>query len=214
MNYLVLLRHGESQWNLENRFTGWVDVDLSAKGEKEANEAGNLLKGKNIHFDYLFTSVLKRAIRTAEMASVTAGYAPLPTERHMALNERHYGALQGLNKKETADKYGEEQVHIWRRSYDVPPPSDKTELNPEGFTESLKDTAARTIPYYQEKIEPLVKTGKNVWVTAHGNSLRSLVMFLDGLTREQVLELNIPTGNPLVYEFENGAIKNRYYLKG
>lgn len=214
MNYLVLLRHGESQWNLENRFTGWVDVDLSAKGEKEANEAGVLLKEKGIQFDYLFTSVLKRAIRTADMASVTAGFGPLPTERNMALNERHYGALQGLNKKETAEKYGDEQVHIWRRSYDVPPPSDKTELNPDGFTESLKDTAARTIPYYQEKIEPLVKAGKNVWVVAHGNSLRSLVMFLDGLTREQVLELNIPTGNPLVYEFENGVIKNKYYLKG
>ncbi|MBV6513503.1 MAG: 2,3-bisphosphoglycerate-dependent phosphoglycerate mutase [Ignavibacteriaceae bacterium] len=214
MNYLVLLRHGESQWNLENRFTGWVDVDLSAKGEKEATEAGTILKQKGFQFDYLFTSVLKRAIRTAEMASAEAGFGPIPTERHMALNERHYGALQGLNKKETADKYGDEQVHIWRRSYDVPPPSDKTELNPDGFTESLKDTAARTIPYYQEKIEPLVKEGKNVWVTAHGNSLRSLVMFLDGLTREQVLELNIPTGNPLVYEFENGVIKNKYYLKG
>jgi len=213
MNYLVLLRHGESQWNLENRFTGWVDVDVSAKGATEAKEAGELLKEKKFIFDYLFTSVLKRAIHTAELASETAGFSAIPTERDMALNERHYGALQGLNKAETAKIYGDEQVHIWRRSYDVPPPSDVTELNPDGFTESLKDTAARTIPYYQKKIEPLVKEGKNVWVTAHGNSLRSLVMYLDNLTKEQVLELNIPTGNPLVYEFEKGKIVSKYYLK-
>ncbi len=213
MNYLVLLRHGESQWNLENRFTGWVDVDVSAKGEKEAKEAGQLLKEKNFTFDFLFTSVLKRAIHTAELASETAGFSKIPTERDQALNERHYGALQGLNKAETAKIYGDAQVHIWRRSYDVPPPSDKTELNPDGFTESLKDTAARTIPYYQQKIEPLVKEGKNVWITAHGNSLRSLVMYLDNLTKAQVLELNIPTGNPLVYEFENGKIISKYYLK-
>jgi len=213
MNYLVLLRHGESQWNLENRFTGWVDVDVSAKGENEAKEAGQLLKEKKFSFDYLFTSVLKRAMRTAQLASETAGFSAIPTERDMALNERHYGALQGLNKAETAKIYGDAQVHIWRRSYDVPPPSDVTELNPEGFTESLKDTAARTIPYYQNKIEPLVKDGKNVWITAHGNSLRSLVMYLDHLTKEQVLELNIPTGNPLVYEFENEKIISKYYLK-
>ena len=213
MNYLVLLRHGESQWNLENRFTGWVDVDLSAKGEKEANEAGSLLKEKGYKFDKLFTSVLKRAMRTAEIATTVAGQSNLPVERDQALNERHYGALQGLNKKETAEKYGDEQVHIWRRSYDVPPPSDVTELNPDGFTESLKDTAARTIPYYQSKIEPMVLEGKNILITAHGNSLRSLVMYLDNLTREQVLELNIPTGSPLVYEFENGKIVNKYYLK-
>jgi 2,3-bisphosphoglycerate-dependent phosphoglycerate mutase len=214
MNYLVLLRHGESQWNLENRFTGWVDVDLSPKGEKEANEAGELIKAKGLHFDKLFTSVLKRAIRTAEIATTVAGIQNLPVERDKALNERHYGALQGLNKKETAEKFGDEQVHIWRRSYDVPPPSDVTELNPEGYTESLKDTAARTIPYYQSKIEPLVKEGKNILITAHGNSLRSLVMYLDNLTREQVLELNIPTGSPLVYEFDNGKVINKYYLKG
>ncbi|MCE1187986.1 MAG: 2,3-bisphosphoglycerate-dependent phosphoglycerate mutase [Ignavibacteria bacterium] len=213
MNYLVLLRHGESQWNLENRFTGWVDVDISPKGESEARRAGELLKEKNLTFDYLFTSVLKRAIRTAELAFSVAGYTNIPTERDMALNERHYGALQGLNKKETADQFGEEQVHIWRRSYDVPPPKDVTELNPDGYAESLKDTAARTIPYYQQKIEPLVKEGKNVIVTAHGNSLRSLVMFLDNLTKEQVLELNIPTGTPLVYEFEDGKILNKYYLQ-
>jgi 2,3-bisphosphoglycerate-dependent phosphoglycerate mutase len=213
MNYLLLLRHGESQWNLENRFTGWVDVDLSAKGEKEAHEAGQLLKAKNLHFDYLFTSVLKRAIRTADIACAEAGYGELPTQRDQALNERHYGALQGLNKKETADKYGEQQVHIWRRSYDVPPPSEVTELNPDGISESLKNTAERTIPYYQEKIEPLLNDGKNILVTAHGNSLRSLVMYLDNLTKEEVLELNIPTGSPLMYEFENGKIINKYYLK-
>lgn len=213
MNYLVLLRHGESQWNLENRFTGWVDVDLSAKGKKEAAEAGEVMKEKGLSFEHLFTSVLKRAIRTAEIACSQAGFEGLLIERNIALNERHYGALQGLNKKETADKFGEEQVHIWRRSYDIPPPADKTELNPDGFTESLKDTAARTIPYYVENIEPLVMAGKNVLVTAHGNSLRSLVMHLDNLTKEQVLELNIPTGNPLVYEFEAGAILKKYYLK-
>ncbi|MBI2419689.1 MAG: 2,3-diphosphoglycerate-dependent phosphoglycerate mutase [Ignavibacteriales bacterium] len=212
MNYLVLLRHGESQWNLENRFTGWVDVDLSAKGEAEANEAGEVIKAKNIKFDLLYTSVLKRAIRTAEIVCNKANLS-MPVERDMALNERHYGALQGLNKKETAAKYGDEQVHIWRRSYDVPPPKDVTELNPDGYSESLKDTAARTIPYYQEKIEQHVKDGKNVLITAHGNSLRSLVMFLDGLTKEEVLDLNIPTGNPLVYEFENGTVVKKYYLK-
>jgi 2,3-bisphosphoglycerate-dependent phosphoglycerate mutase len=213
MNYLVLLRHGESQWNLENRFTGWVDVDLSPKGEAEAHEAGRLLKEKHLTFELLFTSVLKRAIRTADIVCADAGYVNLPVERDMALNERHYGALQGLNKKETADKYGDQQVHLWRRSYDVPPPKDVTELNPDGYSESLQDTAARTIPYYQQKIEPFVKEGKNILVTAHGNSLRSLVMFLDHLTREEVLELNIPTGVPLVYEFADGAIINKYYLK-
>jgi 2,3-bisphosphoglycerate-dependent phosphoglycerate mutase len=212
MNYLVLIRHGESQWNLENRFTGWVDVNLSPKGEKEATEAGEVLKAKNISFDVLFTSVLTRAKRTAQIACEVAGY-DLPVFRDQALNERHYGALQGLNKKETAEKYGDEQVHIWRRSYDVPPPKEVTELNPDGYSESLKDTAARTIPYYQEKIEPYVKEGKNVLVVAHGNSLRSLVMFLDNLSKEEVLELNIPTGNPLVYELENGKVLNKYYLK-
>lgn len=212
MNSLVLVRHGESQWNLENRFTGWVDIDLSEKGVKEAEEAGRILKNNNYYFHFLFTSVLKRAIRTADIICQVAGYN-IPTERNQALNERHYGALQGLNKKETADKYGEQQVHLWRRSYDVPPPADKTELNPDGISESLKDTAARTIPYYLNTIEPLVKKGNNILVVAHGNSLRSLVMHLDNLTKEEVLELNIPTGIPLVYEFENGSIVNKYYLK-
>ncbi|MBE2280159.1 MAG: 2,3-bisphosphoglycerate-dependent phosphoglycerate mutase [Ignavibacteriaceae bacterium] len=202
MNYLLLLRHGQSQWNLENRFTGWVDVDITELGEQEAIEAGEAIKNKNMHFDYMFTSVLKRAIRTAEITCKVAGFDEPPTERDQALNERHYGDLQGLNKAETAVKYGDDQVHQWRRSYDINPPNG----------ESLKDTAARTIPYYQNKIEALVKEGKNVLVVAHGNSLRSLVMYLDNLTREEVLELNIPTGNPLVYEFEDGKILNKYYL--
>lgn len=203
MNYLVLLRHGQSQWNLENRFTGWIDVDITELGEQEAKEAGTLLKEKNLKFDFLFTSVLKRAIRTAELAAASADFDEIPFERDQALNERHYGDLQGLNKAETALKFGDEQVHLWRRSYDINPPNG----------ESLKDTAARTIPYYIEKIEPMVMSGKNVWVVAHGNSLRSLVMHLDNLTREEVLELNIPTGVPLVYEFEDGKIINKYYLK-
>ncbi len=211
MNYLVLVRHGESQWNLENRFTGWVDIDLSPKGEVEAKKAGTTLKEQNLHFDLLFTSVLKRAIHTADLLCEVAGYN-LPVERNLALNERHYGALQGLNKKETAEKYGDEQVHIWRRSYDVPPPADKTELNPDGISESLENTAARTIPYYREMIESHVVEGKNVLIVAHGNSLRSLVMFLDNLTKAEVLELNIPTGTPLVYEMENGKVLKKYYV--
>ncbi len=203
MNYLVLLRHGQSQWNLENRFTGWIDVDITELGEQEAKEAGLLLKEKNLKFDFLFTSVLKRAIRTADLAAASAGYDAIPFERDQALNERHYGDLQGLNKAETALKFGDEQVHLWRRSYDINPPNG----------ESLKDTAARTIPYYIDKIEPMVNAGKNIWVVAHGNSLRSLVMHLDNLTREEVLELNIPTGVPLVYEFEDGKVVKKYYLK-
>ncbi|MCK6606418.1 MAG: 2,3-bisphosphoglycerate-dependent phosphoglycerate mutase [Ignavibacteriaceae bacterium] len=203
MNYLVLLRHGQSQWNLENRFTGWVDVDITELGEKEAKEAGEYIKEKGYKFDRLYTSVLKRAIRTADLAMETAGISGLPTERDQALNERHYGDLQGLNKEETAVKFGKEQVHLWRRSYDINPPNG----------ESLKDTAARTIPYYEKNIEPLVKKGENILIVAHGNSLRSLVMYLDNLSREEVLELNIPTGNPLVYEFEEGKIVSKYYLK-
>ncbi|KAB2908921.1 MAG: 2,3-bisphosphoglycerate-dependent phosphoglycerate mutase [Ignavibacteriales bacterium] len=203
MNYLVLLRHGQSQWNLENRFTGWTDVDITELGEQEARHAGELLKANNFKFDFLFTSVLKRAIRTADISMESAGYEHIPLERDQALNERHYGDLQGLNKAETAKKYGDEQVHLWRRSYDVNPPNG----------ESLKDTAARTIPYYIDKIEPMVKAGKNLWVVAHGNSLRSLVMYLDNLSKEEVLELNIPTGVPLVYEFENGKILKKYYLE-
>lgn len=200
MSFLILLRHGESQWNLENRFTGWVDVDLSPKGEKEAEEAGKKLKPFLI--DKAYTSVLKRANRTLEIALKEAGKTEIPIIRDAALNERHYGALQGLNKAETAKKYGEAQVHIWRRSYDIPPPKDKTEFNPESISESLKDTAARTLPYFKNHMLKNIKEGKNVIVAAHGNSLRSIVMELDHLTKDQVLELNIPTGVPIVYELD------------
>lgn len=203
MPKLILVRHGESQWNLENRFTGWVDVPLSPKGEEEARIAGQYLK--ELPIDKLYTSVLQRAINTAKIALEAAGKPELPTERDEALNERHYGDLQGLNKAETAAQYGDEQVKIWRRSYDVPPPGEKGE--------SLKDTAARTLPYFQAHILPDIKAGKNVLVVAHGNSLRSIVMDLDKLTREQVLELNIPTGVPLVYDFDdNGNILSHEYL--
>jgi 2,3-bisphosphoglycerate-dependent phosphoglycerate mutase len=203
MPKLILLRHGESQWNLENRFTGWVDVPLSAKGEQEARSAGELLKDFSI--DELFTSVLIRAMDTARIALDVRGKGDLPTKRDQALNERMYGDLQGLSKAETAEKFGAEQVHIWRRSYDVPPPNG----------ESLKDTAARTIPYFEANILPEIKAGKNVLVVAHGNSLRSIVMFLDNMTREQVLELNIPTGVPLVYDFDAcGNIVGKKYLGG
>jgi len=201
MGLLVLLRHGESQWNLENRFTGWVDVDLSPKGELEAKQAGEKLKETPI--DKVYTSVLKRAIRTADIVLDVVGKSDLPVERDPALNERHYGDLQGLNKAETAKKYGEAQVHLWRRSYDVRPPNG----------ESLQDTAARVLPYWESKILPDLQAGKNVLVVAHGNSLRALVMRLDGLTREEVLELNIPTGVPLVYRFEEGNLGKVGYLE-
>ncbi len=197
---LVLVRHGQSQWNLENRFTGWIDVPLSPKGIEEAHEAGKSLKG--IPFDIAFTSNLKRAQETLKIILQEVGQQNLRVEKDQALNERHYGALQGLNKAETAAKYGADQVHIWRRSYDVPPPKEKSELNPEGISESLKDTAARTLPYYKSRIVPLVQSGKNVLVAAHGNSLRAIVMDLEHMTKEQVLELNIPTGMPITYEMD------------
>lgn len=203
MATLVLLRHGESQWNLENRFTGWVDVPLSPKGEEEARQAGEKLKAAHVHFDVAFTSVLQRANRTMEIALDILGQRGIPVEKDQALNERHYGDLQGLDKAETAQKFGEEQVHIWRRSYDIPPPGG----------ESLKDTAARTLPYYEAKILPMVKAGKNVLVAAHGNSLRSIVMYLDQLTKEQVLELNLGTGVPIVYELDaNGQVIKKQIL--
>jgi 2,3-bisphosphoglycerate-dependent phosphoglycerate mutase len=188
MAKLILLRHGESQWNLENRFTGWVDIPLTEKGEKDAEEAGKLLK--SIHIDFAFTSVLSRAIDTLTQALSGADQPNVAYEKDKALNERMYGDLQGLNKAETAEKYGAEQVHIWRRSYDVPPPNG----------ESLKDNALRTLPYFYSKILPMVKEGKNVLVAAHGNSLRAIVMDLDKLTPEQVLELNIPNSIPIMYE--------------
>jgi 2,3-bisphosphoglycerate-dependent phosphoglycerate mutase len=201
MARLVLLRHGESQWNLENRFTGWVDVPLSPKGEQEARAAGDKLKA--FRFDRAYTSVLKRAIDTLRLVLEVTGQTNVPTERDQALNERMYGDLQGLNKAETAQQYGEQQVKIWRRSYDVRPPGG----------ESLKDTAERVLPYYATKIKPDILAGKTLIVAAHGNSLRALVMELDRLTKDQVLELNIPTGAPLLYEFdERGAVREHRYL--
>jgi 2,3-bisphosphoglycerate-dependent phosphoglycerate mutase len=203
MGQLVLLRHGESQWNLENRFTGWIDVPLSPKGEQEARQAGEKLKALGVQFDIAFTSVLQRAIRTMEITFDVLGQHNVPVEKDQALNERHYGDLQGLNKSETAKRFGDEQVHIWRRSYDVAPPGG----------ESLKDTAARTLPYYEAKILPEVKAGKTVLVSAHGNSLRSLVMHLDQLSREEVLELNLGTGVPIVYELDaEGKVKSKQIL--
>ncbi|MCX6139303.1 MAG: 2,3-diphosphoglycerate-dependent phosphoglycerate mutase [Candidatus Kapabacteria bacterium] len=190
MARLTLVRHGESQWNLENRFTGWVDIDLTPKGELEAAAAGRTLIG--VPIDVLFTSVLTRAIRTAEIAFAEAGIIDVPVHRDQALNERHYGDLQGLNKAETAEKYGADQVHAWRRSYDIPPPNG----------ESLKDTQARVAPYYESQIVPLLKAGKNVLVVAHGNSLRALVMFVEHLTPEQILKTEIATGVPITYELD------------
>jgi 2,3-bisphosphoglycerate-dependent phosphoglycerate mutase len=211
MPNLVLLRHGESQWNLENRFTGWVDVPLSPKGEKEARDAGEKLKPYK--FDKAYTSVLKRAINTLNIVLKITGQENIPVKFDMALNERHYGALQGKNKAETGKQYGEDQLKLWRRSYDVPPPKEKTELNPEGISESLKDTAARTLPYFESKILPDIRAGLNVIVAAHGNSLRSIVMKLDDLSREEVIELNIPTGVPLLYVYdEKGNIVKKGYL--
>ena len=198
---LILLRHGQSQWNLENRFTGWIDVPLSPKGEEEARNAGQKLQGRRI--DKLYTSTLKRAIDTAVLALAAARIPDLPTERDAALNERMYGDLQGLNKAEAAKQFGDAQVHTWRRSYDVRPPGG----------ESLADTAARVIPYYDTHILPDLKSGKNLLVAAHGNSLRALVMHLDGLTRAQVLELEIPTGHPLLYEIgPDAAVRGKRYL--
>ena len=200
MKHVVLIRHGESQWNLENRFTGWVDVPLSPKGEQEAREAGE--KVRAFRFDHAFTSVLTRAIRTLEIVLDVIGQPGLPVEQNQALNERMYGELQGLNKTETAEKYGEAQVKLWRRSYDVRPPGG----------ESLQDTAERVLPYYRERVWPRLAKGETLLVVAHGNSLRSLVMHLDGLSREEVLELNIPTGAPLLYELDDQgqAVAHRY----
>lgn len=200
MKQVVLIRHGESQWNLENRFTGWVDIPLSPKGEQEAREAGEKLRA--FRFDHAFTSVLTRAIKTLEIVMDVIGQPGLPVEQHQALNERMYGDLQGLNKAETAKQYGEAQVKLWRRSYDVRPPGG----------ESLHDTAERVLPYYREHIWPRLAKGETLLVVAHGNSLRALVMHLDQLSREEVLELNIPTGAPLLYELDDQgqAVAHRY----
>ncbi len=201
MSRLILLRHGESQWNLENRFTGWVDVPLSPRGIQEAKDAGDKLK--EFVFDRAFTSVLSRANETLRLALETIGQTHIPIEKDKALNERMYGELQGLNKAETAKKYGDAQVKIWRRSYDVPPPGG----------ESLKDTANRVLPYYENTIKPYLSKGETILIAAHGNSLRALVMELEQLSREEVLELNIPTGAPLLYELDdNGKVIAHRYL--
>ena len=201
MAQLVLIRHGESQWNLENRFTGWVDVPLTPKGEQEARDAGKKLKA--FRFDCAFTSVLVRAKETLRLVLEEIGQTTIPIEENKALNERMYGELQGLNKTETAQKYGDHQVKIWRRSFDVPPPGG----------ESLKDTAERVLPYYGNRIRPALLADNTVLVVAHGNSLRSLVMQLEHLSKEAVLELNIPTGAPLWYELDaSGKIAGHRYL--
>lgn len=225
---LVLIRHGESEWNKLNLFTGWTDVGLSEKGIIEANEAGFLLKENNFDFDVCYCSYLKRAINTLNIVLERMDRQWLPVIKTWKLNERHYGALQGLNKAETAEKYGEEQVKLWRRSFDVPPPAldkddkrcphnqapyrnvDKSKLP---YNESLKDTIERVIPYYEEVIKKDMLDGKRVLITAHGNSLRALVKYLDNLTDEEIISVNIPTGIPLVYEFDdNFKVTNKYYL--
>ena len=218
MKQLVLIRHGESEWNKLNLFTGWTDVDLSEKGWKEAKEAGILMKQEGFVFDKCYTSYLKRAIHTAQTALAEMDLDWIPMEKHWELNERHYGALQGLNKAETAEKYGEEQVTLWRRSYDVCPPalSEDDDRNPgkdpryagtpaagHPLTESLEITVKRVIPFYESTVVPDIKAGKKIIIAAHGNSLRALVKYLDNLTAEQIIKVNIPTGVPLVYEFDD-----------
>lgn len=228
MSYrIVLIRHGESEWNKANLFTGWTDVDLSDAGREEAKNGGRLLKGEGISFDVCFTSVLKRAIHTANLVLDEMDKIYIPQIKSWKLNERHYGALQGLNKSETAEKYGEDQVKIWRRSYDVKPPAleEDDERNPAlqpaykyvdkyflPLTESLETTIERVIPYYLETIVPEIRAGKSVLIAAHGNSLRALVKYLDNISDEDILGLNIPTGTPLVYELGDDfkAISHRY----
>ena len=225
---LVLVRHGESAWNRENRFTGWTDVDLSDKGRQEAIEGGRVLKAEGYNFDVAYTSVLKRAIRTLWTVLDEMDLMWLPVHRSWRLNERHYGALQGLNKAETAAKFGEAQVKVWRRSYDIRPPA----LTPEDprfpghdprysrltpaelpLTECLKDTVARFLPLWHETIAPAIREGQKVLIAAHGNSLRALVKYLDNIPEDQIVELNIPTGMPLVYELDRDLKPlNRYYL--
>jgi len=226
---VVLLRHGESTWNRENRFTGWTDVDLSPNGLVEAKRAGALLRDAGFRFDIAYTSVLKRAIRTCWIALDELDLLWIPMVRHWRLNERHYGALQGLDKAETAAKHGEAQVKIWRRSYDIPPPAVAMDdprhpshdpryakLTPEELpaTESLKDTVARFVPYWTETIAPDIERGRSVLIAAHGNSLRALVKFLDGLSDQEVVDLNIPTAIPLVYELDEGLMPIRHYYLG
>jgi len=229
MYRVVLIRHGESTWNRENRFTGWTDVDLTEQGKAEAKLAGEVLKAEGFVFDLAFTSVLKRAIRTLWIVLDELDLMWIPVEHSWRLNERHYGALQGLNKAETAAKYGDAQVKTWRRSYDTPPPAIATNDQrypghdpryrtlPENDlprTECLKDTVRRMLPYWHEAIAPAIVAGKRVIVAAHGNSLRALVKHLDNISDEEILELNIPTGVPLVYELDTGMKPIRHYYLG
>ena len=225
MPTLVLLRHGQSQWNLENRFTGWWDVDLSEKGISEARAAGMLLAEKGVDFDHCFTSVLTRAIRTLHLVLLEMNRLWLPVTKEWRLNERHYGGLTGLNKQEMIDKVGADQVKIWRRSFDIAPPP----LDPDSpwrldgdrryagievpDTESLKDTIARVLPYYEAEIAPLLRQGKRIVVSAHGNSLRALEKHLSGISDDEIVGLEIPTGQPIVYELgDDLSVRDRYYL--
>ncbi|MCC5810835.1 MAG: 2,3-diphosphoglycerate-dependent phosphoglycerate mutase [Ectothiorhodospiraceae bacterium] len=229
MKKLVLLRHGQSQWNLENRFTGWYDVDLSDKGLQEARAAGELMRSHGLAFDAAFTSVLKRAIRTLWMGLDALDQMWIPVTNSWRLNERHYGALTGLNKAETAEKYGEEQVHVWRRSYATPPPPlDNNDQRHPRFdpryrkldpamlpaTESLETTLERVLPYWQQAIAPTVRESDNVLIAAHGNSIRALVKHLRGLDDEEIVKVEIPTGDPLVFELDDALnVKEHYYLR-
>jgi 2,3-bisphosphoglycerate-dependent phosphoglycerate mutase len=227
MTRIVLLRHGESEWNLENRFTGWTDVGLSEKGVKEAKRAGGILKEEGYVFDLAFTSLLRRAVATLWVVLDRMDLMWIPEIKSWRLNERHYGALQGLNKAETAKAYGEKQVHLWRRSYDVPPPA--LELSDPRYpgrelkyldmpaeevprAESLKDTVARFLPYWHGEIVPRIREGKKIIIVAHGNSLRALVKYLDGISESEIPDLNIPTGVPLVYDLDDDLkpISHRY----
>jgi 2,3-bisphosphoglycerate-dependent phosphoglycerate mutase len=226
---LVLIRHGESTWNKENRFTGWTDVDLSEKGRQEAKEGGQVLKAGGFTFDVAYTSVLKRAIRTLWSVLDEMDQMWIPVHRSWRLNERHYGGLQGLNKAETAAKYGEDQVKIWRRSYDIPPPA--LTADDERFpghdprykglgaqelplTECLKDTVARFLPLWHDTIAPAIRSGQQVLIAAHGNSLRALVKYLDNIPESEIVELNIPTGMPLVYELDDDLKPLKHYYLG
>ena len=229
MPTLVLIRHGQSAWNLENRFTGWWDVDMTAKGEAEAKAAGELMAAKGLDFDQTFVSLQTRAIKTLNIALEAMGRLWLPVEKDWRLNERHYGALQGLNKAETAKKFGDDQVLVWRRSYDTPPPaleandprsergdvrSAKLKPGEVPLTECLQDTVARVLPFWNESMAPAIRAGKRIVVAAHGNSIRALVKYLDGISDADIVNLNIPNGIPLVYELDENLQPIRHYYLG
>ena len=226
MYKLVLIRHGESTWNLENRFTGWTDVDLTERGVQQARAAGRVLRDQGYDFDVAYTSVLTRAIRTLNLALAEMGRLWLPTAKYWRLNERHYGALQGLNKAEMAEKHGAEQVHLWRRSYDVPPPALSADdprcerkdrryanLDPAQvpLTECLRDTVARVLPLWNETVAPAIQSGQRVVISAHGNSIRALVKHLDSISDQDIMGVNIPNGTPLIYELDAELKPLRHY---